>query len=206
MGYDDVLPLIGDFGRYQKRIYFLLCLPAILCAFHKLGNVFLVAEPEYRCRLPQELSNASYHDLSREELNKSYPWDPLKKKYSSCEMFEENETRQCKDFVYDESVYGYTAVIEWELTCEKAYMIATGNSLFMVGVMLGSIIFGQLSDKFGRKLIFFISLVIQVVFGLIAAFTPEFWSFTLSRAIVGATTSGVFLVAYVIGKTRKLAL
>lgn len=27
-------------------------------------------------------------------------------------MFEENETRQCKDFVYDESVYGYTAVIE----------------------------------------------------------------------------------------------
>ncbi|CAH1366931.1 organic cation transporter protein-like [Tenebrio molitor] len=198
MGYDDVLPLIGDFGRYQKRIYFLLCLPAILCAFHKLGNVFLVAEPEYRCRLPQELSNASYHDLSREELNKSYPWDPLKKKYSSCEMFEENETRQCKDFVYDESVYGYTAVIEWELTCEKAYMIATGNSLFMVGVMLGSIIFGQLSDKFGRKLIFFISLVIQVVFGLIAAFTPEFWSFTLSRAIVGATTSGVFLVAYVI--------
>ncbi|KAJ3635265.1 hypothetical protein MTP99_008185 [Tenebrio molitor] len=198
MGYDDVLPLIGDFGRYQKRIYFLLCLPAILCAFHKLGNVFLVAEPEYRCRLPQELGNASYHDLSREELNKSYPWDPLKKKYSSCEMFEENETRQCKDFVYDESVYGYTAVIEWELTCEKAYMIATGNSLFMVGVMLGSIIFGQLSDKFGRKLIFFISLVIQVVFGLIAAFTPEFWSFTLSRAIVGATTSGVFLVAYVI--------
>ena len=83
--------------------------------------------------------------------------------------------------------------------------------------MLGSIIFGQLSDKyashkkpanimtilffrFGRKLIFFISLVIQVVFGLIAAFAPELWSFSLARAIVGATTSGVFLVAYVIGK------
>lgn len=79
-------------------------------------------------------------------------------------------------------------------------MVATGNSIFMVGVMLGSIIFGQLSDKYGRKLIFFTSLIIQVVFGLIAAFTPEFWTFTIARAVVGATTSGVFLVAYVIGK------
>lgn len=48
MGYDSIIPLLGDFGRYQKRIYFLLCLPAILCAFHKLGNVFLIAEPKYR--------------------------------------------------------------------------------------------------------------------------------------------------------------
>ncbi|EFA00131.1 organic cation transporter protein [Tribolium castaneum] len=198
MGYDDVIPLIGDFGGYQKRIYFLLCLPAILCAFHKLGNVFLIAEPAYRCKLPSEFSNATYQDLSPEEMNKSYPWDSLKKNFSSCEMFVGNATKRCDEFVYDESVYGYTAVIEWELTCEKAYMIATGNSLFMVGVMLGSIIFGQLSDKYGRKKIFFASLIIQVFFGLIAAFTPEFWSFTLSRAIVGATTSGVFLVAYVI--------
>ncbi|KAJ3662937.1 hypothetical protein Zmor_007251 [Zophobas morio] len=197
MGYDDVIPLIGDFGRYQKRIYFLLCLPAILCAFHKLGNVFLVAEPEYRCKLPSELPNASYH-LTPEILNKSYPWDSFKKKYSSCVMLVNNTERKCHEYVYDTDVYGYTAVIEWELTCDKAHTIATSNAIFMVGVMLGSIIFGQLSDKFGRKLIFFISLVIQVVFGLIAAFAPELWSFSLARAIVGATTSGVFLVAYVI--------
>lgn len=48
MSYDEIIPLLGDFGRYQKRIYFLLCLPAILCAFHKLGTVFLVADPDYR--------------------------------------------------------------------------------------------------------------------------------------------------------------
>lgn len=57
--------------------------------------------------------------------------------------------------------------------------------------------------RYGRKITFFISLVIQLVFGIIAAFAPEYWTFTIARAIVGATTSGVFLVAYVIGK-RKL--
>lgn len=53
--------------------------------------------------------------------------------------------------------------------------------------------------RYGRKIVFIISLVLQVVFGMLAAVAPEFWSFTLCRAVVAATTSGVFLVAYVIG-------
>lgn len=48
MAYDDVLPYLGAFGRYQKRIYVLLCLPAILCALHKLAGVFLQANVKHR--------------------------------------------------------------------------------------------------------------------------------------------------------------
>lgn len=68
----------------------------------------------------------------------------------------------------------------------------------MVGVMLGSIIFGDLADRFGRLPIFFASLVIQEVFGLLVAVSPDYITYSISRLIVGATTSGVFLVAYVI--------
>ena len=39
--FDDILKQIGQFGRYQKRIYFLLFLPTIFCAMHKLAWVFL---------------------------------------------------------------------------------------------------------------------------------------------------------------------
>lgn len=48
MAYDDVLHHIGGFGRYQKRIYFLLCLTVIPCAFHKLAGVFLGGKPKHR--------------------------------------------------------------------------------------------------------------------------------------------------------------
>lgn len=89
------------------------------------------------------------------------------------------------------------------MVCNRAYMKSTGDSLFMVGIMLGSMLFGELSDRYGRKPTFFIALVVQVVFGLIAAFAPEYWSFTITRLIVGATTQGVFLVAYVIGWLPK---
>ncbi|KAF7267223.1 hypothetical protein GWI33_019552 [Rhynchophorus ferrugineus] len=198
MGFDEVIPLLGDFGKYQKRVYFLLCLPAITSAFHKLGNVFLLAEPQYRCKRPDEPFDSDYA-LPNSEFEKWYPYDALHGKFSQCQIRSGNSTTHCNDFIYSHDDYGYTTVIEWNLTCEKAYLIATCNSMFMVGVMLGSIIFGETSDRWGRKLTFLVSSILQVVFGVIAAIAPEFWTFAISRMVVGAAASGVFLVAYVMG-------
>lgn len=106
--------------------------------------------------------------------------------------------KPCETFVYDRSKYKSTTTSEWNLVCDRSWLRATGDSLFMVGVMLGSMIFGGLSDKFGRRPIFFLSLVIQLVGGILVAVSPEYISYVVFRLIVGSTTSGVFLVAYVI--------
>ncbi|KAL1517617.1 hypothetical protein ABEB36_001356 [Hypothenemus hampei] len=198
MGFDDVIPLLGDFGKSQKRTYFLLCLPAITSAFHKLGNVFLLAEPKYRCKRPDEPPGSLYN-MTEYDLEKWYPFDSVQRKFSSCQIRSGNATTTCTEFIYDHSEYGHTTTIEWDLTCEKAYLIATCNAMFMVGVMLGSIIFGATSDKWGRKITFLISSILQVLFGVLAAVAPEFWTFATARMIVGAAASGVFLVAYVLG-------
>lgn len=221
MGYDDVFPYLGEFGRYQRRIYLLVCLPAISCAFHKLAGVFLLAKPDFRCQLPFELSNATYK-LPDEILNVSYPLDAFTKKRSTCQYFDANytddyftagvpakETVYCDRYIYDDSMYESSTVTEWDMVCSRAWMTATSDSLFMVGVLLGSIIFGQMSDNWGRKPVFFASLVLQLIFGITAGIAPEYITYTISRIIVGATTSGVFLVAYVIamemvGPSRRL--
>uniref|UniRef100_A0A6P7G0L1 Organic cation transporter protein-like n=1 Tax=Diabrotica virgifera virgifera TaxID=50390 RepID=A0A6P7G0L1_DIAVI len=151
------------------------------------------------CKLPNETDNSSYH-LNETTLSLYYPRDTLHKKYSSCEIYDtNNKTKPCESYIFDHEIYGYTSVIEYGLTCNSAYLIATSNALFMVGVMLGSILFGEMSDRYGRKLTFFVSLVLQLVAGLLASVAPELWTFTFLRLIIGATTSGVFLVAYVIG-------
>ena len=46
--------------------------------------------------------------------------------------------------------------------------------------------------------IFYLIVVIQVGFGFIAGLVPEYWSFVFARMVIGMTTSGVFLVAYVL--------
>ncbi|XP_016981511.2 organic cation transporter protein [Drosophila rhopaloa] len=205
MGYDDVITHLGEFGPYQKRIYYLLCLPAIVCAFHKLAGVFLLAKPDFRCALPYE--NGSSYQLSPHLWNLSYPQGEVCA-YYDVEFSEEylngslprstNKTKSCTSYVYDQSKYLNSAVTEWDMVCSRSLLSATSDSLFMVGVLLGSFIFGQMSDKLGRKPTFFASLVLQVIFGVLAAVAPEYVSYTISRIIVGATTSGVFLVAYVI--------
>lgn len=214
MGYDDVITHLGEFGRYQKRIYLLLCLPAIVCAFHKLAGVFLLARPEYRCLLPHEdAATTRFESLPREQWSRAYPNDSVTGKADTCLYYNvdysekylngnqtiiQNGTLQCSSYVYDQSKYLNSAVTEWDMVCSRSLLSATSDSLFMVGVLVGSFIFGQMSDKLGRKPTFFASLVTQLIFGVIAGVAPEYFTYTISRLIVGATTSGVFLVAYVI--------
>lgn len=54
--------------------------------------------------------------------------------------------------------------------------------------------------RIGRKNIFTISVWLQGVSGFGMAFSQEYWSFTFLRVLVGASTSGLYLAAYVIGK------
>ncbi len=60
------------------------------------------------------------------------------------------------------SVFGSSAVMDWDLVCGDSAWRATAQSLFMVGVLVGSYIFGDLSDRLGRKPVFVASVVIQV--------------------------------------------
>ncbi|XP_039494150.1 organic cation transporter-like protein [Drosophila santomea] len=205
MGYDEAIVHLGDFGRYQKIIYSLICLTSIPVAFHKLAGVFLLAKPDFRCALPFE--NGSTYELSPHLWNLSYPQDErcsyYDVDYSAAYLNgsiprSSNNTKSCTSYVYDRSKYLNSAVTEWNLVCGRDFMAATSDSLFMLGVLLGSIVFGQLSDKYGRKPILFASLVIQVLFGVLAGVAPEYFTYTFARVMVGATTSGVFLVAYVV--------
>ena len=71
--------------------------------------------------------------------------------------------------------------MDWNLVCQDRGWRAFAQSVFMFGVMIGSYLFGDLSDRFGRKVTFLSSVLIQAIFGIAAGLAPDYWSFILLR-------------------------
>jgi len=195
--YDDLLQHIGTFGSYQIRNFVLLCIPVILCAFHKLSSVFILGRMDHRCKLYEDdmnfrLSNDS--TVLNDILNASYPYDP-KKGFSKCEYYSDNfftsnsnnftahEIRECSEYVWDYEKFESSAIKTFQLTCDKDHYKASSDSLFMIGVFLGSFAFGYLSDKFGRRKVFVLSLICQLIFGFLTALSTDFLTFTIFRMV-----------------------
>ncbi|CRK98615.1 CLUMA_CG011940, isoform A [Clunio marinus] len=199
MNYDEVLPHLsrGNFGKYQTKIYILLCLPSLIIAFHNMSGVFILAVPDHRCKLDGELSNASFK-LPDDILNYSIPFDNSKQEYSKCEYFraDSSEAVKCSEFIWDESKVESSAVKSFALVCDRGILKATAEAIYMFGILMGCYCFGSFSDKFGRRPAFMLAMLIQILFGFLTAFAPEYLSFVIFNMIVGTTTSGAFLSAY----------
>lgn len=50
MNFDQVLAEVDGFGRYQKMLYVLICLPQIFLAFHMMASIFTGYTPPHQCR------------------------------------------------------------------------------------------------------------------------------------------------------------
>lgn len=62
LDFDDLLPHIGEFGRYQKILFILMIPFAFFVAFVYFSQIFITLVPdEHYCRVP-ELENLSRSD------------------------------------------------------------------------------------------------------------------------------------------------
>lgn len=67
MNFEEILCLIGGFGKFQKTLYIWICLPQIFLAFHMLVSVFTGAVPPHLCHSsggPQAFLNFTFSSPS----------------------------------------------------------------------------------------------------------------------------------------------
>lgn len=93
--FDEVLVHVGEKGKYQNIMYYLLCIPATLpAAFLAFSQVFVSASPDHWCRVP-ELDNMTELLTLEERKALSLPYEARtdgKLKYSKCSMYDVNYT------------------------------------------------------------------------------------------------------------------
>ena len=70
--------------------------------------------------------------------------------------------------------------------------IGLASSTYLAGAVLGAIFFGWLTDRLGRKKLFFITLAVYLTATAATAFSWSLWSFCLFRFLTGAGIGGEY--------------
>jgi MFS family permease len=70
--------------------------------------------------------------------------------------------------------------------------VGLASSAYLAGAVLGALFFGWLTDRLGRKKLFFITLAVYLVATAATAFSWNFWSFALFRFLTGAGIGGEY--------------
>ncbi|KAG1668055.1 Organic cation transporter 1 [Nymphon striatum] len=111
-----------------------------------------------------------------------------------------NETLQvikCGKWDYDHSVWKRTIIDSFNVVCDQSYLASISSSMYLVGMMIGLPIFGQISDKFGRKKAILIGMTLWTLVSLSIAFSNSIVMFTVLRLLLGATDLGGATATYV---------
>lgn len=171
----------GEFGFWQFHHFVLTCMAWALDAFHTMVMIFADHEPSWSCVPGSECLWDSNKSVCGLEPG-SWRWD---------------------------GGQGRSTVAEWGLVCGQKYKVGLVQALFFVGSMIGSGIFGHLSDsKLGRKGSLTLVCIMNIILGLSTSISPNYSTYALLRLLTGFSSGGVGVCAFVlatepIGPTKR---
>ncbi|XP_046582115.1 organic cation transporter protein-like [Haliotis rubra] len=208
MKFDELLEEIGEFGPYQKRIYFLVCLTAIVGAYQAMSPVFFLEITNYRCKIPF-LGNDTYavQDDHHEQLiemfipkvGDSYSKCTLNDVHNNSSRGDGNNTQYtCDAWVYDKSVIQSSGPTDFNMVCENEILRSHSNMIDFAGAMVGALVCGRLGDMFGRKKVLIWTVVMNSVVNVAIALTTDFVVFAVLNFMIGFTGMAMFMLTFVL--------
>ncbi|CAF3703981.1 unnamed protein product [Rotaria socialis] len=228
MKFDTFLETVGNWGRFQKVKYMIICLTYMLPSIMVYTFTFTAAIPKFRCRNPQLESIDNYNKTLNDKFDLEYKptltqCSNLGRKLSddqcqSCylkPMLAANKNNsqanekleQCDKYVFEKIYYKKTLIEEWNIVCDRLYYRMAAQTIFFFGYMVGSMFFGILADKYGRRPIMSVSFILMSFSGFLCAFGPQdifgFWPsyiiFVLARFLLACSTRGISVSGFVLG-------
>ncbi|XP_060564193.1 organic cation transporter protein-like [Ruditapes philippinarum] len=206
-----LLSQLGNPGRYQVFIFLLLCLNYFPLVFNHVIMAFFGSRPKHQCHssaylagyMTNSISNFNDVQLNYTVLGTNASDVGHFESCSASYLYAGNQSMSIVCPESDESFLIYqkreqesTIVTEWDLVCGKAYLSSVATTIYFCGVMVGGVLFGHLADKFGRKPVMMISLIMPVVVGVATSYAPWYSVFVTLRFVQGVLMQGLQTSTY----------
>ncbi|XP_044280533.1 solute carrier family 22 member 13-like isoform X1 [Varanus komodoensis] len=207
----EIIKALNDFGRFQALLVVLMTLSAPSVGFHMFSQLFMVLEELHHC-------NTSWFDtiglnLTKEEkLNFTLPkkpdgtfeecfmYTPVEdQSLEAIERYGLNSSVSCQEGWVYPSKREPSLVTQFDLVCDRKDLIDISQSIFMLGLLAGALVSGMLSDRYGRRPLSLLSLLIVGMFGVATAFAPNFYVYSMLRFLVGVSISGASISILALG-------
>ncbi|XP_078388987.1 solute carrier family 22 member 6-A-like [Cetorhinus maximus] len=217
MSFGDILEDVGGMGKFQIIHVLLLVVPTLFLPSHNMLQNFVAAVPDHHCRVRLEMNGSGPANatttLQAEELLRAFIPLDQNQELEQCRVYSspqwhlldpnatwrnttEYDMQICTDgWTYDHSQFKATIVTEWDLVCAWKSLKWISQSIYMAGLLIGAIILGRLSDKYGRRTLLFCSYFQLAVCGTCGSFSSSYSLFCFWRFLSGMALSGVTLNA-----------
>ncbi|KAH8382648.1 hypothetical protein KR009_004598 [Drosophila setifemur] len=217
--FQQLMAKAGNHGRYQTLYNFVFVGGLAFSGAMIYMNIILALNvPDHWCMVPgRENTNFTLEEwrditLPKENDNRGKP------KFSKCEMFranfseitdwsawnisdKTNKSETCQNgWSYDKTWYESTIPTDHNWVCTKDLFV---TNVFVVGrvtEVVGSFILGQMGDSYGRRLVYYISVVFCSLgrIGSIMCTSSYTW-FLIMSGIVGLSVNSLFQSPQIIG-------
>ncbi|KAG7172755.1 Carcinine transporter-like 1 [Homarus americanus] len=196
LDFDDVLPHVGEFGKYQWLLFLGLAPFCLNVVFIYFVQFFITIPPEHWCAVPQ-LQEANITLELRRQLSIPVTFDSQgKEKWNSCQMYDVDYSkllregvtsanaswpvRDCQTWEYDMSSirYFHTIVSEYSWVCDREW-------------------YGTLA-QYGRVPVLVATNFVGAATSLLTALSTSLGDFLLYRFLAGFAFDNIFVMMYVL--------
>ncbi|XP_033739709.1 organic cation transporter protein-like [Pecten maximus] len=202
--FDDILISIGDFGKYQKRLYAFCVIPNMLTAALTLITVFTLNEHHHRCQIPDVAVNSTFDIYTQHYGDKYNGSEVLEKQASKCHISSFNDTSnvtsqtKCTKWVYSTEEMSKTPISDFDLVCDNVVLRSHATMVFFGGTLVGVILAGMLGDVVGRKPVMIIGVFTLTISNMACVWSYNYKMFLVTRFFSGFSTLMVFAPCMVI--------
>ncbi|KAH9372910.1 hypothetical protein HPB48_016542 [Haemaphysalis longicornis] len=116
----------------------------------------------------------------------------------------------CSSWEFDLTPYGPNAVSEWNLVCDRAWLLSLVKVVYSTICIVALMVAGTAADHIGRRTVILLTIPAVLIAGVASTRPEGFYFFVAVRSIVSAATSALlpplFVLLYEVSPTHKFAI